>query len=166
MKRKGTDVNSLLIIWNDSDSFDIPVIDEQHRALVATINSLYYLLRTNHSKEALPAVTNMVREYMNIHSLTEEGIMEAAEYPSLLHHKEIHGNLSGQSIAASYRCMLLNDPLEILGLLKNWWLIHIREEDRDYVPYVVKYMHSLKRAEHSTRLYPETTALPWSGRIA
>lgn len=139
-------MNNLFIVWNDSDCFGIPIIDEQHRALVSTINSLHYLLRNNHSKEALPAIINTIREYMKIHTFTEEEIMERTGYPDLSEHKKLHANLSAKSIVTSYKSLLLNDPMEVLDFLKNWWRIHIRQEDRLYISYVTKYM--LQRKEN------------------
>lgn len=136
-------MNTLLIVWKDSDCLGIPIIDEQHRALVCTINSLYYLLRTKQVKEVLPSVISTLQLYLQVHSGTEERILELAEYPALAHHKELHAKLLPQSIAASYKSMHLNDPLEVLNLLKDWWLIHIHKEDRAYVPCVAKYMCAL-----------------------
>lgn len=148
-------MNNLLIVWKDSDCFDIPIIDEQHRGLIILINSVFYLLRTKQAKEALPAISSAIQSYIKIHSLTEEGIMEAAGYPYVSHHKDLHDKLCSQSIIVSYQNRFLDDPLEILNLLKDWWLPHIREEDRAYVPYVRKYMHSLKLDKHTAKLYPE-----------
>lgn len=41
------------IAWNGADNLGIRMLDEQHRGIVSTINSLYYPRRNNHTKELL-----------------------------------------------------------------------------------------------------------------
>jgi len=133
-------MHNLFIVWNDSDSLGIPIIDEQHRGIVSAINSLHYLSRTKYAKESLAAVVKIMHEYCEIHFITEEGVMARIGYPELPAHRALHERLLRKSIAVGYESVHMNDPTEYLNFLKDWWLNHIGKQDRLYAPYAHEYM--------------------------
>ena len=133
-------MNNLFIVWNDSDYLGVPIIDEQHRGIVSTINSLHFLLRTKHAKSTLQAVVNTMREYTRIHFATEEMILEMIGYDQIEAHRELHAKLIMKSNSVAYESKLLNDPQQYLQFLKDWWLTHIRQQDKLYAPYAHRYM--------------------------
>ena len=59
--------HSILIVWQPSYDLGIPIIDEQHRGIVTTINSLCYAIQNKHGVEMLKPVIGMVNEYTRIH---------------------------------------------------------------------------------------------------
>ena len=64
--------NSMLyIVWNDINKLGIPIIDEQHRGIVATINSFHYFIQEGHGLEALKPTLNILEQYTCIHFKTE-----------------------------------------------------------------------------------------------
>lgn len=133
-----TNMNTnLLIVWNESDNLGIPIIDEQHRCVVSTINSLYCFLRTKSAKKMLNPVINSIREYTKIHFYTEERILADTGYPHLLAHQELHAKLTAKALSVGNESILMGDPQAFLLFLKEWWLNHIRQQDRLYVAYVI-----------------------------
>jgi hemerythrin-like metal-binding domain len=133
-------MNNLLIVWNPSDNLGIPIIDEQHRGIVATINSLHYLHRTKRTREMLNAIINMIREYTRIHFLTEETILAETGYPHLNAHRELHARLISKTFIVGNDSLLMNDPVKFLDFLKDWWHNHIHGQDRLYAEHVIKAM--------------------------
>jgi len=80
----------------------------------------------------------MLDQYAKFHFYPEEALTKEIKYPdfdahALLHHEfktEIHKIIS--EINVGY------DIVQILEMLKRWWLFHINGEDIKYKPYAVK----------------------------
>ena len=130
--------NVLYIVWTERNNTGIPIIDEQHRSIVATINSLYYFLQEGHGPEISASTLVIIEEYANIHFKTEERLMAEAGYPALNEHVLMHKDLAEKTKGLSYGSRLKNDPDIILRFLKEWWMSHINKEDRKYVPHLIK----------------------------
>jgi hemerythrin len=81
-------VRALYIVWRDESNVEIPIIDEQHRGLVAAINSLYFFIQEGWGVEALKPTLSIIKSYSGFHSKTEEGILAKVEYPELQEHVE------------------------------------------------------------------------------
>lgn len=129
---------NLLIVWSESDNLGIPIIDEQHRCIVGTINSLHHFLRTKNATRMLNPVIDSIREYTKIHFYTEERLLADTGYPHLPEHKELHAKLNSQTLSIGNKSILMNDPQAFLQFLKEWWLSHIRKQDRLYVGHVLR----------------------------
>ena len=130
--------NVLYIVWTERNNTGIAIIDEQHRSIVATINSLYYFLQEGHGPEISASTLVIIEQYAHIHFRTEERLMAEAGYPALNEHILMHKNLVEKSKGLSYESRLENDPGIILKLLKEWWMSHINNEDRKYIPHLIK----------------------------
>ena len=44
---------TLYIAWNDDNKLGIPIIDEQYRAIISTINSLHYFMQIGHGDDII-----------------------------------------------------------------------------------------------------------------
>ena len=126
----------LYIIWKDSNNMGIPIIDEQHRGIVTTINSLHYFIQNGHGDEIIAPTLNILLEYTKIHFNAEEKLITEADYPALEKHKELHKKLVEKTKIIAVEVDIKNDPTMVLDFLKDWWLNHINVEDRKYVPYL------------------------------
>ena len=126
----------LYIVWKDSNNAGIPIIDEQHRGIVTTINSLHYFIQNGHGDEIITPTLNILLEYTKIHFNTEEKLIIEAGYPALEEHKELHRILVEKTKRISLEADIKNDPAMVLDFLKDWWLNHINVEDRKYMPYL------------------------------
>lgn len=126
----------LYIVWNKENEIGIPIIDEQHRAIVSMINSLFYFMQENHAMDVLMPTTHMITEYALIHFNTEEPMMQRAGYKDYDHHRALHHDMIKKSAAAMVRSTRDKDPSIMLRFLKDWWLHHINMEDRQYMALV------------------------------
>ena len=117
------------IHWQASDEQGEMIIDEQHRAIVATINSFYYFLSQGYGVQELKPTLELLLKYMLFHLKTEEGILHTIEYPDLTRYAEIQkSTITGLKEAISHATQY-DEPEEVLQFLKNWWLSHLKEHE-------------------------------------
>ena len=134
--------NILYIVWNEKNNLGISIIDEQHRGLISTINSLYYFIQAGHGNETIDSTMIMLKQYTNVHFKTEEALMAEAGYPAIKEHIALHKELSGKTKKFSIDVNRNDDPDILLKFLKEWWLGHINKEDRKYAPFLKKLMNT------------------------
>jgi hemerythrin len=130
--------HNILIIWEPSYNLGIPIVDEQHRGIVSTINSLCYGIQNKHGNEMLRPAIGMVTEYTRIHFEIEEDFLKKCGYPNLENHRILHKELTTALSHTSKESIWNKDPHEFLNFLKNWWINHICKEDRVFSQYVEK----------------------------
>jgi hemerythrin-like metal-binding protein len=134
--------NILYIVWNESNNVGISIIDEQHRGIISTINSLYHFIQRGQGEDILRSIMVMLVQYTNIHFNTEETLMEESGYPEIEGHRELHQSLYDKTKAMSFDAGRNTDPEKVLRFLKEWWLGHINKEDKKYVPYLKKLIYT------------------------
>lgn len=136
----GITMRSLFIVWNDSHNLGVPIIDEQHRGIVSTINSLFHALGNKHGEDVLKPIAITMQEYTKIHFATEEDLLARSAYPSLEAHRQLHNKLIQENFLTAKTSMRLGDPRRFLVFLKDWWLNHINRQDRLFAEHVKEYM--------------------------
>jgi len=130
--------HNILIVWDSSFDLGIPVVDEQHRGIVSTINSLCYAIQNKHGNEMLKPVIGMVVEYTRIHFEIEEDFLRKCGYPDIEKHHQLHEELTQSLSHTSHDSIWNKDPQEFLDFLKKWWINHICKEDRVFCQYLNK----------------------------
>ncbi len=125
--------NALYIVWQPSNETGIPIIDEQHRGIVSTINSLHYFIQQGEAATAFEPTMDVLNHYTSLHFLAEEALMRAAGYTDLDEHAKIHNKFMNQFRSLTKYRPDPDQVDELLVLLKTWWLQHINQEDRKYV---------------------------------
>jgi len=128
--------HNILIVWEPTYNLGIPIVDEQHRGIVSTINSLCYGIQNKHGNEILKPVIGMVAEYTRIHFEIEEDFLKKCGYPNLENHRILHKELTSALSHTSKDSIWNKDPQEFLDFLKKWWINHICKEDRVFSQYV------------------------------
>jgi hemerythrin len=128
--------NLLYIIWNDENNFRIPVIDEQHRGIVAAINTFHYFVQKGRGPETVTPALSILEQYSALHFETEEALMAQADYPGFEEHVLLHQDLMKKTKMISQKADPYGDVDVALRFLKAWWLGHINSEDRKYAPYI------------------------------
>ncbi|BDD86996.1 bacteriohemerythrin [Desulfofustis limnaeus] len=123
---------NLYIVWSDNNKLDIPIIDEQHRAIISTINTLHYFITKKKEEKVLDSVLIILNEYTKFHFLTEEEIMRQMDYPDLHDHISLHRQLVGETQRIVEETKNFKDSHELLNFLRSWWMNHICIEDRKY----------------------------------
>ena len=128
----------LYIVWNEEHNLGVSIIDEQHHAIVATINSLYYFIQEGWGLAALNPTLKIIKTYTAFHAKTEEGMLQKLKYPSLIKHINCQKQFEKLVDEASYEAQLNRDPHILLKFLRNWWVSHLTQEHQEYADYFEK----------------------------
>lgn len=129
-------MHHLYIKWDDGYNLGIPIIDEQHRGIVSTINTYHFFVVSGKAAAALKPTLITLDQYTKSHFITEEGLLEQTEYPEIESHKKLHENLSKKMIEIAREAAQEKDYDIVLTFLRKWWLDHIRKEDVKYALHV------------------------------
>jgi len=124
--------------WDDSLNTGIKTIDQQHRGIVDFINKLH-AAGLKEDRDTIESVLTGLTDYTHSHFSYEEQLQQQHGYPLIVPHKKAHDNFiirlneykkrhnNGENIARG-----------LSGELVIWLTNHIKNEDRDYVPYCKK----------------------------
>jgi len=132
----GSFEHNIFIVWKPEYNLGIPIIDEQHRGIVTTINSLFYAMQNKHGENVLRSVINMVTEYTHIHFNVEESFLIKCGFTDFKKHQELHNELRHTLSNIGNKSLWEHNPQKFLDFLKDWWIDHICKKDsifRDYL---------------------------------
>jgi hemerythrin-like metal-binding protein len=130
------------IAWCDSEfSVGIPIIDEQHKKIFKLINELFNSMKLGKSEQIVSTILEELVEYTKYHFQAEEGYLIQCNYPEFSNHKQLHTKLIDEVKAIQQQVIVTttskaNYTVDILDLLKNWLMNHIKKMDKKYVPYM------------------------------
>lgn len=133
--------NVLLLVWSEKLEVGIPIIDEQHRTIVSTMNSLYFMLSKNLFNESIMHISQIVAHHIQLHHFTEEYVLKQANYSGLdayrILHRECELDLTA-AIRKTSQAYAQNAARsdELMVFMKNYWLNHICKEDRKYADWL------------------------------
>jgi len=133
-------MNEDSVIWNDSYLVGLPNIDEQHKKLVALINSLFHSCKETGSaaKIAYARAFSEIADYTQTHFKDEEVFLEKSGYPELPMHKVEHKNFVDEIWVQFAKFKEGSTPLVGLPrLLKAWLLNHIAIKDKKYAAFIL-----------------------------
>ena len=139
--RHGLLNHNVLIVWKPEYELGIRIIDEHHRGIVTTINSLYYGMQNNHGGSMLTPITGMVYDYTRVHFDIEEHFLDVCGFPDANNHHLLHEELMGKLSKVGKESISHRDPYQFMEFLKKWWIYHICEKDRLFRDYLLK-MHA------------------------
>lgn len=126
------------IDFSDELSVGLPLIDEQHKQLIALSNSLIQAVINGVGEEVLDEVFLKLRAYVCYHFADEEQYMKKIGYPQFEEHKILHKQLTAD--VDDFRNRLKDQstvsPSETLEFVCNWIVKHIEEEDMKIGQYV------------------------------
>ncbi len=128
--------HAALIAWRSKYEQGVFIIDEQHRAIIAVINSLYYAMQNNHGIDMLHPVVGMIAEYTRIHFETEEEFHRKCDFPDAEQHHSLHLELIRKMSKIARKSEDNKDPYQFMQFLKDWWNNHICNEDRVFHEYL------------------------------
>jgi len=129
--------HSMFIVWKPEYDLGIPIIDEQHRGIVAIINSLHYGTQNSYIKNILSPIIGMLRSYADIHFQTEEFFLKTIEYPGAANHRLLHQDYPSKLKRIERECSYNKNPRQLMDFMKKWWLGHICEEDMQFKNFFV-----------------------------
>ena len=128
----------LYIVWNETQSIDIPILDEQHHAVAAAINSLYFFINRGWGLSALTPTLKIIKANIGFHLKTEEGILEklGADYKTMLKHEAIFNDFNLNANKAIQDALAEQEPMILLKYLRDWWLKHHLEDHEECKKYL------------------------------
>lgn len=121
------------IIWDDSLSVAIDLIDEQHKMLIERLNDLSSAVNTTKGVTEILKTLGFLIDYTDFHFTAEEGFMRKHDYPGLDVHVKQHEIFKGslQNLVMDFEEEGATEPLSasINTLLVNWLVNHIKVVD-------------------------------------
>ncbi len=121
--------------WDESYSIGIPVIDEEHKKLLALVNRFLKALHTKDEKAVIASTFDSLIEYTEKHFANEEEFMAKHKYPALKEHKKEHQRLAKQVVEMNKdRDYVFSD--NIADFLISWLTNHIMLTDKKYAEYI------------------------------
>lgn len=85
----------------------------------------------------LKPTLNILEEYTIIHFKTEEGLLREAGYEGLDEHILLHNALIEKTRKIAREATTYKEPELALKFLRNWWIGHINNEDKQYSQFVI-----------------------------
>ncbi|HEY6877890.1 MAG TPA: bacteriohemerythrin [Polyangiales bacterium] len=129
-----------LFTWSDDYSVKIASIDEQHKKLIAMLNSLHDGMSAGHGSDKLGPLLNGLVEYTAQHFSFEEKLFADHGYPQAAQHTAEHKRLVDQVLEfkARYESGHAQINVQLMKFLKNWLIQHILGSDKAYVAHLTE----------------------------
>jgi hemerythrin-like metal-binding protein len=127
------------IIWRDDYSVGNKDIDDQHKRIIGIINAVFILVKDGGSEEDFWKALDGLKQYTIDHFKFEEGVLALAQYPGLQEHLLIHRKMNARTATLFVKRPGITITMlaeELLAMLKDWWVNHIRGVDALYAPYI------------------------------
>ncbi len=135
-------MTTVFVVWNDSRATGIPLIDEQHRGIMATMNSLFHFMRKNDGVKGIIPLVTTLEHHINLHFMAEENLLRATQYERVEEHTKYQTEISKKMKILSAQLRHSGNAGDLLDFLKTWWKEHIEVHDRAYAPHVISYLQS------------------------
>ena len=130
------------VLWSNSYSIGIKLIDDQHKGLLDFVNDLlnHSSGREDEERAYFKDVIQVVVSYVKTHFATEEKYMLATKFPGYTVHKKVHDEFiftviqSVKDFETGKRLVLE----KFAYFLKDWVLSHVAGQDVLYAQYFKK----------------------------
>ena len=120
--------NVLYLVWNKDHESGMAIIDEQHRAMLGMINSLYYNLSKGRGLNTVHPTLRALEELAYIHLSTLLPLAEQEEYGKYREQAITQYELLQEAKRSARKAQCEADVMEIVQLLKDWWVgFHARQ---------------------------------------
>ena len=127
------------VAWKPSMETGDPLVDEQHRGLVALFNELLAAEEQGDSGR-VPGALEQLSEYAVVHFTAEERLMEEHAYPrdAVEAHVAEHQALRSRTrdLVLEYRAGSVTTVVPIVEFMNAWLTEHIDQSDRRLVAHV------------------------------
>ena len=123
------------IEWQDEYTVGVKELDDQHRNLLNTINTLLEEQGDKYKVAKFsPALSSLIH-YAYTHFATEERYLVQVHFPNLKQHVLEHIDFIMKTVGLALRIESSGDELriELLRYLKEWYSYHVLGTDRHYI---------------------------------
>ncbi|RLD76307.1 MAG: hypothetical protein DRJ07_16565, partial [Bacteroidetes bacterium] len=131
----GLEKRSDLLMWNESFSIELNIIDQQHKKWIDFINILYKSFKNEVPNKEINENISKLLDYTDYHFGFEEKYLEDFDCYKQEDHKESHEKFistikmyQNQFVDGDY-----NAVYKLIVFLNSWVLHHIQVEDQAYV---------------------------------
>jgi hemerythrin len=124
--------------WRNEYSVGAKDIDDQHRNLLDTINTLLEEQSDKYEESKFsPALFTLIH-YAYTHFATEEQYLLHVHFPDLNNHILEHIDFIMKTLDLALKVKNSNDEsrLELLEYLTGWYSSHVLGTDRKYIPFL------------------------------
>jgi hemerythrin len=124
--------------WKDSFNIGIEEIDKQHRSFLDCLNDCHVQVSGGKGAEIDSDLFDRLRDYAAKHFRFEEGLMQSNGYPEIDQQKKQHEYFESQlaELVAIQHGESGRTAESVLAFVRDWFLKHILDQDRKFVPYV------------------------------
>ena len=127
--------------WRENLSLDVPVVDNDHKHLIALLNRLHYSMLAGDDRAAIGAILDELVDYTHTHFEREEALMRRSGYPGYAAHCRLHEVLTAQVMDQQQRFRDDAQGFDVgrfYRFLGNWLTMHILGEDAKLKPWIEK----------------------------
>jgi hemerythrin len=124
------------IQWKDYYSVNDPVLDAEQKQVIDCINELHAAWQDPTQGMVTKRVLDKLVQYTQSHFKHEEDRLKEADFPHFAAHKALHEDMKRRTIGLRTHLTLVTGR-DVLVFLKDWWLEHIRGEDKLYSSYML-----------------------------
>jgi len=126
--------------WKDSFAIGIEEVDQQHKGFLEYLNECYQQTSRDSSAGIDPQLHEKLKEYAVKHFRFEESLMQARGYPTLGSHAKQHKYFESQvaELDARQSGGKARTTESLFVFLRDWFLCHILEDDKKFVPFMIK----------------------------
>jgi hemerythrin len=132
--------------WKPFYSVGHPALDDEHKQLLGIIDDLFDAIQTGHGQDRIEEVLNRLEEYTTSHCGHEECVMRECGYPDLESHMVMHDEMQRRVLTLRNSASVISES-ELLEFVKNWWVSHILNQDKQYMPYLNAVVHPPVKSE-------------------
>ena len=133
---------SEFLIWKDSFSVGIDVIDDQHKKLINNANALYFacLQGNEAANNFFRHTVRKTMQYILLHFKCEEELFEKIGYPDKAEHKTQHELFIIEVLdqVTKFKSGARFVPNSFVRYLHDWILTHIAIQDKKFGLYYTK----------------------------
>jgi len=134
-----------MLVWRDDLSIGHPVIDNDHKRLIAIINDFQNTVTKWPAESVLNEALYGLYDYARQHFEREEAIQAACGFPYAEEHKKEHSDLL-RTVTNEVDCLFISKTKPVTTasiqfvseLLQHWLIEHIIKSDRRMREYVRK----------------------------
>jgi len=121
--------------WTEECRVGVRQFDDDHRAIVRIANELQNAINVGIDKSQLILIIDRVDALATQHFAHEEVAFDTSGYPNAATHKGHHR--VAKAMRDNFRDEVLragasHHALELMLLLKGWFLLHVQHEDKEF----------------------------------
>ena len=124
---------SVFVVWQEANSVGNTYLDAQHRQILELLNAMYERVRGTGDVNMTELVSRL-SDYTRRHFRDEERYLQQFGFPSLVEHQAVDRGLRERTegIRRGVEKGVADVDDSVLQFLKQWWLSHINQTDRQY----------------------------------